>query len=322
MPGFTTHYLFGQQTYQLLENPDLKQSIQKQHTVYCLGLQGPDIFFYDVLSSVSARKNPGSIAHTAETGKFLRFLLEGPRIFPSEKERQTARIYALGFMGHYLLDTVCHPYIYAITHYSRHKKGYIGKHIRLETDIDTALLWRFQHRRPSEFHQNESITLSKEQRITVATLLYFAFLRAYPNLGIKRRGILHAIRAMQTGTKLLYDPTGRKKTFLRRLESIVPGYPILSPLVPNDTLIFHKDPCNLKRRLWTNPWDPGQMSRESFYELFEKAQIRYCRILKESESLFLGRLSPEEYGRAMSGVLVSLGDLCYHSGLNSAPYLP
>jgi len=44
MPGFTTHYLFGQQTYQQLHTSTLKRTIQKNHTAFCLGLQGP-IFF-------------------------------------------------------------------------------------------------------------------------------------------------------------------------------------------------------------------------------------------------------------------------------------
>ena len=85
MPGFTTHYLFGQQTYQLLAPSALKRIIQKYHTVFSLGLQGPDIFFYDVLSFLSSKKNPGSVAHTADTKEFLQYLFESLRIFPEKK---------------------------------------------------------------------------------------------------------------------------------------------------------------------------------------------------------------------------------------------
>ena len=80
MPGFTTHYLFGQQTYQHLHTSGLKQNIQKYHKVFSLGLQGPDIFFYDILSLILSDKNPGSVAHTADTHRFLRYLLESPQI--------------------------------------------------------------------------------------------------------------------------------------------------------------------------------------------------------------------------------------------------
>ncbi|GFI26603.1 hypothetical protein IMSAGC012_01724 [Lachnospiraceae bacterium] len=321
MPGFTTHYLFGQQTYQSLQDSEQKRAIQKYNSVFALGLQGPDIFFYDVISAVLAKKNPGSTAHTADTRRFLRQLLDSPRIFPDKKDRRIAQVYISGFIGHYLLDTVCHPYVYAMTHYGRHPKGYIGQHIRLETDIDTTLLQMFLHRQPSEFHQNETIAVSKEQREIISALLYYSFSRTYPGLGITRHGILQAIHAMQLGTKLLYDPTGRKKIWIRRIESIVPGYPLLSPLVPNDKLIFHKDPCNLRHKSWRNPWDARLISSESFPELFEKARRKYCRMLKELERFFLTEYTPEESARQICLLLAHLGNLCYHSGLNAAAYL-
>ncbi len=322
MPGFTTHYLFGQQTYQCIQSQDLKQTIQKYHTVYSLGLQGPDIFFYDVLSALLAKKNPGSTAHTADTRVFLRHLLESPKIFPCEEEREIACVYILGFVGHYLLDSVCHPYVYALSHYNRQTKGYIGKHICLETDIDTLLLRHYQQRPPSEFHQSESINLSKKQRLIVSTLLYFAFSKSYPGLGITRRRILHAIHAMRAGTKLLYDPTGRKKLLVRRIESVVSKHPILSPLIASDTLIFHKDPCNLRHRPWKNPWDEQRVSRESFYDLFERAQLQYCHILYDMDNFFSMERDPQKTSAAIARLLLELGNCCYHSGLNSAPYIP
>lgn len=322
MPGFTTHYLFGQQTYQLIENPLLKKSVQKYHTVFSLGLQGPDIFFYDIWSAVFAKKNPGSTAHTANTRMFLRHLLESPKIFPAERERRIARVYILGFIGHYLLDTACHPYIYAMSHYSSHTKGYIGSHLCLETDIDTTLLWHYQKRRPSEFHQNEIIALSKEQNYVVSTLLYFAFSKTYSGLGVTKHKILQAIHAMQLGTKLLYDPSGRKKILVRRIESVVLGYPLLSSLVPSDLLIFHTDPCNVRHRLWKNPWNTKLQSRESFYELFEKAKIQYCSIINQSDNFFFSGAASAETETSIARLLAALGNRCYHSGLNSAPYIP
>lgn len=322
MPGFTTHYLFGQQSYQLMQPSSLKRNIQKNHTAFSLGLQGPDIFFYDILSLIFSRKNPGSIAHTADTGVFLRYLLEGPKIFPDKKEKEIASAYIFGYLGHYLLDTACHPYIYALSHYSSQPKGYMGKHIRLETDIDTALLWHYQRRRPSEFHQSETIRLTREQKHIISRLLYFAFSKTYPDLGPTRCRILQAICGMQVGTKLLYDPTGRKKPLIRRFEAIAPGYPILSPLVPSDTMIYHKDPCNASHIAWKNPWKASMRSTESFFDLFEKAQDDYIRILNDSARFLSRECTQKEKEQGIRRLLAALGNRCYHSGLFSAPYLP
>lgn len=317
MPGFTTHYLFGQQAYQRLRPSGIKQTIQKYHPVFSLGLQGPDIFFYDILSFLSARRNPGSIAHTANTKEFLQHLLESPRIFLSEKEQDIAHAYILGFIGHYLLDTRCHPYVYAMTRFGKKPKGYIGRHICLETDIDAVLLWRFQRKLPSEFHQNETIALSKETRAVVSAVLHYAFSETYPKLGATRKRILQAIFAMQLSTKLLYDPSGRKKNIIRRIERIVPGYPILSPLVPSDPPIVHKDPCNKGRRPWSNPWKPELKSNASFYELFDDALTDYGLMLNEIARFFSRQRSEQAEEKAALLLLAVLGDLCYHSGLSS-----
>lgn len=319
MPGFTTHYLFGQQTYQQLHTSTLKRTIQKNHTAFCLGLQGPDIFFYDPLSAV-CRIHPGSIAHTTGTGTFLKHLLKSPVIFCTKEEQLIAHAYILGFIGHYLLDAACHPYIYAKTHYDcpkKEKKGYLAHHIRLETDIDSTLLWFYQRRHPSEFHQNESIALSKEQADVISAALSYAFSNTYPNLHLNRHRILLAIHAMQKGTKLLYDPSGRKKLLLRRIESICPGYPVISPMIPSDTLLFHKDPCNSRHAIWQNPWASDHSSSESFFDLFEAAQEEYADILNAVADFFEKEPSLPEAETALEKLSASLGKRSYHSGLDT-----
>lgn len=59
MPGFMTHYLFGvknlQQIRQNGECRTLLESIDRNKTVFQLGLQGPDIFFYHLASHSAAR---------------------------------------------------------------------------------------------------------------------------------------------------------------------------------------------------------------------------------------------------------------------------
>ncbi len=71
MPGFTTHYLFGQNTYKQLKKSSLKKIIQANRAAYHLGLQGPDLFFYYLPSYMIHANNIGSVAHTEDTGKFL-----------------------------------------------------------------------------------------------------------------------------------------------------------------------------------------------------------------------------------------------------------
>ena len=45
MPGYVTHYIFGRDMYEKLNDPVLKNNLYKNRAVYALGHQGPDIFF-------------------------------------------------------------------------------------------------------------------------------------------------------------------------------------------------------------------------------------------------------------------------------------
>lgn len=56
MPGFTLHYLFGVDTYRLLSPGILQNTIHAHTAAYCLGLQGPDIFFLLSCSLPKKRK--------------------------------------------------------------------------------------------------------------------------------------------------------------------------------------------------------------------------------------------------------------------------
>ena len=43
MPGYVTHYIFGRDMYEKLNDPVLKNNLYKNRAVYALGHQGPDI---------------------------------------------------------------------------------------------------------------------------------------------------------------------------------------------------------------------------------------------------------------------------------------
>ena len=125
MPGFTTHYLFGLNSFRELEEPDLVSCIRKFPHAFCMGLQGPDIFFYYLPSYLRSSGNIGQLAHHKNTGVFLIQLLKSKDMFLKETEQQIAISYICGFLGHYVLDTTCHPYIFAKSHYGTYDKGYL-----------------------------------------------------------------------------------------------------------------------------------------------------------------------------------------------------
>ena len=109
MPSTYTHYRFG--TRVLAEvSPELRDLLQRNRMLFDLGLQGPDFFFYYKLGKKTPIRRLAKVYHR-ETGKavFTRMCEEVKN--PTEEEIS----YLYGLLGHYCLDSVCHPLVLQVT---------------------------------------------------------------------------------------------------------------------------------------------------------------------------------------------------------------
>lgn len=357
MPGFTTHYLFGLNAFQELKRSELKETIREHHAAYSLGLQGPDLFFYFLPSYTIRRHNIGSIAHTESTGKFLRHLLDSRKLFQNglrekpevfsfaslgnrkhfvkTEELRIAEAYIAGFLGHYCLDTQCHPYIYWKTGFQEKNNRYYGRHMSLETDIDKELLRHYRHCLPSGFRQDATIALTRRQAHTIAAILSYVYGKTFPRLGVFHITMHAAIHSIQLGTRFFHDPTGKKKQITEGLEKLLLGHPMLSTMIPSDTQTVHTDPLNLRKKEWKNPWDASLVSHKNFFEMMGLAQQRYLETLSRLEQLYgtpfqapAGKPGTKRQGTPSlpshpkelvyrNRLLRLLGNHSYHSGLDA-----
>lgn len=170
--------------------------------------------------------NIGALAHVCETSAFFQGLIESRNQFSSRTDLNIAEAYLIGFLGHYTLDTICHPYIYTMTHYKDKKeKAYFSRHAYLETDIDTALLDLKLHRQPCNFHTEDTIRLTHRQKHVIASMLYYAYRYAFPDVKFRKYTMYLAIFSMQLGLWLMHDDSGKKKAIVRLTERICLGYP-------------------------------------------------------------------------------------------------
>ena len=321
MPGFTTHYLFGWNTYKHFLHTELKKTLREHHAAYSLGLQGPDLFFYFLPSYLVHADNIGATAHEKRTGAFLHCLLESRRLFSNQTQQQIAEAYIAGFLGHYLLDTHCHPYIYWKSNFKEKNSRYHGAHMRLEVDIDTELLQFYKHKLPSHFRAESTILLTPLQRRTIAAILYYAYTKSFPELHIRRITMRASIRSMQFGIRLLRDTSGQKKVLVRKLEGIILGYPLLSSLIASDSLTFSFDPLNILHQEWHNPWNKSFTSRDSFFDLLEDTQEEYLSVLKQLSDIFSCQPDTKNARVKTNHLFRQLGSKSYHSGMDKSFYL-
>ena len=319
MPGFITHLSFGEQSLSFIES-STKDLLQKHITSYGLGLQGPDIFFYHIPAYLFYRQNIGNVMHRHNVMLFFESLINARNAFEDTHSRRICDAYILGFIGHYSLDIVCHPYIYFKSdHFNNLKKGGaydFGRHVSLETDIDHEVLMHYKNLLPTQFDYAAAITPSENEKHVIASLLYNAIGQTFPEYHVRFGTIRHAIDSIITLNRAMKDPKGKKKKHIRRIEQVFFKCAVISSMIPSDIIIKYQDPCNNSHNKWHNPWDPDTIHDESIFDLINATMPKFI----ERINLYMNCVneSTEDTHQILhfrNKLLADLSDLSYLSGL-------
>lgn len=311
MPGFITHYLWGVDSYKDIPDKTLKKVISENRYSYGLGLLGPDLFFYFMPTTLNIKPNMGNIMHKKKTGEFFRRLINSVAVIDNDTDFNTALAYIEGFMGHYILDTAVHPYVYSRIGIKADNST-LGTHFGLETDIDRKVFFRQKGKRLSEFRNTTVVNLSQHERNIIAQLLSRAILATYET-SISTTLIKAAMVSFSLESRLLSDKTNRKYKFMNTVEKATMRYDFISPLFAND-ITHTDDPCNELHAEWCNPWAPDNKSTESVWEIMKKAKDAYTRNM-----LYMHTALDNSYRSAddpSPKILELLGNNSYSSGLD------
>lgn len=323
MPGFRTHFVFGQLCCkELKKSPNAKDlclyHLMKDYPgAFSLGLQGPDIFFYSTASHILHKKNIGIRMHGEDTLSMFHSLLSLRGTIVDPTLQQLADAYILGYIGHYTLDTVCHPYIHYRTNKTSDKdENYIfGCHVFLETDIDGAVLAHYYRKKFSWFRAGHTVALPSWQKRFLAVFLARAIEIAYPGSLVFATEIKGAMLSTRLLYDLMEDRHGWKKKLVRHIDQAIFHYAFLSPLIANDHLRTYHDPMNLRHKTWHNPWDKDQVSNADFYELIDRARESYLYRIRRFAAMRSVKHCSNAYYAALDSLLSDLGNLSYDTGL-------
>lgn len=323
MPGFTTHYLFGVKAYNDLPNNYLKHVISKYRWLYQLGLQGPDIFFYNLpILRHRDYRNVGSHMHDYHVNDFFRHYLEALSDIPSRQQREQAISYFAGFICHYVGDSICHPFVYGRIQYATDRKSghFHGRHAELENDIDALLLRKFKKKKPSEFNQAATICLNGQEIQFISRFLSKCINMTYyqisekNNFNVTEGMVRRSIFAIRFGGRLLSDPEGKKRDKLALLEGIFLKHPIASKKLVTDSPINVRKALNLDHETWSNPWNNRLASSSSFPDLYYQTLNKCNTVYYLLNALVSGETPLEDQDWNL--FLGELGNYSYHSGLD------
>ncbi len=322
MPGFTTHYIFGMKAYNDMPFTQLKHIIAKYRWLYQLGLQGPDMFFYNIpILRHRDYRNVGSYMHEHKANAFFECCLRHIGAIKSRQQQEEAISYLAGFINHYIADSICHPFVYGRIGYqvenptSKHH----GMHAQLENELDAILLWKYKKKKPSEFNQTATICLNGQEIQFISNFLAYCINETYypitprNNFQVTPAMVHRSIWALRFGCRTLSDKTGKKKFGIASIESIFISHPVASAKMVTDSVTDYRTSCNLNHEAWTNPWDKSRVSTASFVDLFHETLDKCSRVY----SLLCDAVTDEQPldKQDLSPLLTELGNNSYHSGL-------
>ena len=132
MPTTYTHYVYGQEVFQMLPT-NIQKEIHPFMGLYNIGVHGPDILFYYRSFCKNKINQYGVKIHKEPMEQFLRHAFS---VYRKQEQKQEAYSYLAGFMTHFILDSSCHPYIR-----KRIRENGIS-HTEIETDWDYLMMER------------------------------------------------------------------------------------------------------------------------------------------------------------------------------------
>ncbi len=349
MPGFTTHYVFGIRAFFQCQDGVLKEMIKDNRDLYRIGLQGPDMFFCHPRASIGAQeRNIGSNMHELQVNEYFRQCFLYMENLPKSKIPLAAS-YVAGFLVHYVLDSMIHPYIYSRVGYVPNKKKgskqVSGAHANLETMIDWWILKYYKGEDAKRFRKSFTLFLSEYHTHFLCNFLadtinatyykdsykrlvtskrkensrinerLFTFKNGNP-YKINEQFVKNTLRLFRIECNALHDVTGRKKRYVEMIENHTLKYPLISAMIypkiePNKHNIF-----NLGHYEWTNPWDRTIKSNQSLIELFALSKNRCQSIFEVFEIYLKALISGQEYVAQRELLLACIGNDSYHSGLD------
>lgn len=197
------HFLVARETYKALPT-DLRAKIRPYLSLYFFGAQGADFCFFYKLTN-AGKRNLGSYLH--RKGGFDAFrLLKSLSAYSPQ-----LYAYALGYITHYAVDTLFHPFVYAVSGkslllHSRVEGAMDSLYLKLFSPVKQKPYYTYFRKKLTEKESNELFFFyaAISEQAGFPTLIKSYFLRSistfntyaplsFSVFGEKRPALVHAV---------------------------------------------------------------------------------------------------------------------------------
>ncbi len=319
MPDIITHYLFGLDTTQNLKQSPVYKIIKENKNMFLIGLQGPDLMYYNTLPQKDSKAYIGLKMHTDQTGDFLMSALSHLKRYDiNSKEFNESLSYLCGFMCHYILDSMAHPYIFYLG--GRYDETpdtikYQSLHKKIELAIDSLLLEQKFGLKAHQFkvylHILKNITIP----YSILSMYDEALFLIYD---INNGGNIFkkSYKDARSFFMLTYDFLGAKKIFAGVASPLLPKsfYSLKTSFSYHNCVNANIDYMNDSKKVWRHPVT-GNLYTFSFNDILRNAIKKSTLLLQAAFDFSTSKMSSEEFKEL-------LPNISYFTGLPTSDTRP
>lgn len=274
MPAFCTHYLFFEELEQWIKDNNCVTLYPKSCAI---GTQGPDIFFFHraipVIMKGKAHREIGTSLHQAKPEDIFSALLD----YYNQRPNPIALSYIYGFILHYALDSVCHPYVYAkereMTNANKHIH-HSSAHNKIEMSLDSYMLYQKKGLTNSkDFDGSSTINCTRTERLEIAKIIQYVVANVLKE-EIEINEVITAIEDTIFFQSILRDKHSTITNMCKIIETPMGPfihYFKLSSMIRPKSYKSGIKYANLEKEIWQSPYDEIE-NNSSFEELFDLAK--------------------------------------------------
>lgn len=276
MPAIITHHLFGEEAAEAIPQGIIDS--QEDLLAFLLGNQGPDPFFSRFRGTpreLDACHDLARRMHAERPYEALACLRAGVTHL-REEDKGVGRALTLGLLGHYVLDSCAHPFVYAqqaalIKANPQLEDAQTETHAVIESDIDTWMLESMRHTTVVEQPATSALAATDRILLVGGALLSQV---AYQVFGLQVSPDQYG-RAVRD-YRFLYrhlDPADLRGPLATFAEGVELAFRSHSQIRAMAHLTQVGEDCpalNLGRHHWQDP-STGETSHASFPDLFYDA---------------------------------------------------
>lgn len=283
MPAFSAHFLFAKE---IMGDLQKEADFPVDKNAVFIGSQGPDIFFFHRAlpwQKGKTLRKLGSAMHRAKCGEIIDCF---ERYCKQSENRNIAQSYVYGFLLHYALDRVCHPYIYFVQSRITDKFPKMNKnsvHNMIELSLDSVLLRKKENAESPKAFRTDSTMNYTEKELTEISKVIASVSELFKGYEITEQDAAQAVEDTRAAQRLLTDAGGKKEKFLKRAERLFfpfTGNFRISSFLRTDDLEKAIKYVNISNRIWKSPFSE-EMRNESFAQLFELAKADALEMIRK-----------------------------------------